>query len=79
MKRVVLALALLMPGLNPGIAAPRPFHLHCTLDGKPMAEWRERSGQYRIKLDGEWSNVPADAAGPMILLLWAGGAKCARR
>lgn len=38
------------------------FHLRCTLDGKPMAEWRERAGRYRIKLAGAWSNVPADAA-----------------
>lgn len=55
----------------------RPFRLHCTLNGKPMAEWRrEKAGQYRVKLDGEWSDVPPDAAGPMMVLLWAGGARC---
>lgn len=68
-----------MPTNVYGWKCERPVRLHCTLDGKPMAEWRERAGQYRIKLDGEWSNVPADAAGPMMMLLWAGGAKCVRR
>jgi hypothetical protein len=50
----------------------RPFRLRCTLDGKPMAEWQG----HRVKLDGEWVDVPADAAGPMMVLLWAGGARC---
>lgn len=56
-----------------------PFRLHCTMNGKPMAEWREKAGHYRVKLDGEWSNVPPDAAGPMMVLLWAGGARCGSR
>lgn len=51
----------------------RKFRLRCTLDGKPFADWRG----HRVKLDGEWVDVPPDAAGPMMVLLWAGGARCA--
>lgn len=75
---IALAVALLIAGLNPLIAAP--FRMHCTLAGKPMADWRERAGQYRIKLKGEkWQAVPDDEAAPLMVLLWAGGAKCVRR
>lgn len=50
----------------------KPFRLRCTLNGKPVADWRGS----RIKLGREWSSVPPDAAGPMLVLLWAGGARC---
>jgi hypothetical protein len=63
----------------PAHAKEKPFRLGCTLDGKPFAEWRKSAGQYRLKLDGKWSDVSAGAVGPMILLMWADGAKCGKR
>lgn len=74
MRWIVLATALLIGGLSPLMAAPRPFRLHCTLNGKPMAEWRGNA--VRFKGDVGWATVPPDAAGPMMVLLWAGGARC---
>src|SRR4051812_30123982 len=61
------------------MAREKPFRLHCTLDGKPFADWRGRAGHYRVKLGREWSSVPDAAAAPMILLMWADGARCARQ
>lgn len=81
MKRIALALALLIAGLNPAMAAPL-VRLHCAdPDGIIMANWRVQDGRYRLKISGErkWSTVPEGAVAPMILMLWSEGVKCVRR
>jgi hypothetical protein len=53
----------------------RPFRMRCTIDGRPI-NWKEHARYYRLRLAGESIDIPPDAAGPMMVLLWAGGAKC---
>jgi hypothetical protein len=71
-----IALACLASNVHaaPRSAASAAIHIRCTIDGRPMADWRGNA--VRFKGDREWSTVQDDAAGPMMVLLWAGGAKC---
>jgi hypothetical protein len=74
-RAVALAFALTL-----ATAAHADTRLHCTLAGKPMADLKERAGQYRVRLTGEkWSAMRLDEVGPMMVMLWAGGARCGRR
>lgn len=80
MKRLAaMTVLLLMTGLTPAMAAPAPLRMHCAIEGNPMADWRVQDGVYRIKLkgDAEWTRVPNDAVGPLLILLQFGGAPCA--
>lgn len=76
---VIPIIAMLMTGFTPAIAAPRPLRMHCAMEGNPAADWRVQDGAYRIKLkgDAEWTRVPNDAVGPLLILLQFGGAPCA--
>lgn len=61
-------------GAKINTAQSHPFRMRCTIDGRPMADWRGNA--IRFKGDVGWATVPPDAAGPMMVLLWAGGARC---
>jgi hypothetical protein len=77
MIREAILVATLLGAAVPARAQPA-LRLRCTLQGAPTTDWRVQDGHARVRFMGEreWSKVSDDAAGPMLALLWAGGAKC---
>lgn len=57
--------------------ATRPLRLHCAgEDGFTLADWKIKDGRYRVRMNGEWSNVPTGAVGPMLVMLQFTGTPC---
>lgn len=77
-RAIALAVALMIGGCHPVMAAP--LRLHCAdAAGFTLADWTIKDGRYRVKINGEWSSVPADAVGAMLVMLQFTGAPCVRR
>jgi hypothetical protein len=79
-RAIALAAALTLMAAAAHAAGSRAtIRMHCASeDGFTVADWKIRAGHYRVRLHGgEWSTVPTDQVGPMLIMMQFTGAPCA--